>query len=186
MTLGDKAGNLKSYDFTETFRFDPNSTAAADLNIIGDPVAKSYFAGETIELTVNVAGGDKVSYEWFKDGVSLLTGGLGAMTANLKILNAEEADAGTYYCVVSNSSGRVVSKAVDVTFKGNGSDVIQPTITLERWNNGINIGWPTIGFKLQSSLVLAATNWQDVVGSETTNSLRVTNSSGNQFYRLMK
>ena len=126
MTLGDKAGNLKAYDITETVRFDPNSTAASDLGIIGDPVATSYITGGTIDLAIHAAGGDRVSYEWFKDGVSLLTSGIEAMTDHLQILNAIAADAGTYYCVVSNASGRVVSKAVEVIFRGNG---VGPGIT---------------------------------------------------------
>ncbi len=139
MTLGDKAGNMKSYDFTETVRFDPNSTAAADLQIIGDPVSRSYVSGETFSLSIQVAGGDKVAYEWFKDGVSLLpsrtstakqtmrdvgnypvtsvlaTSNIsGADTPILKIENAGQGDAGTYYCIISNAAGRMVSKAVEI------------------------------------------------------------------------
>jgi len=59
-----------------------------------------------------------------------------------------------------------------------------PIMTWEHTGNIITLGWPTIGFKLQSSPVLPATNWQDVAGSETTNSWSVTIGAGNQFYRL--
>ncbi len=122
MTLSDKAGNSKSYSFLETVRFDPNSTAAADLNIVGDPVGQSYREGETIRLAVQSSGGDKVSYEWFKDGVSLAAGGnqpgvSGARTAQLTLAGAKATDAGTYYCVVSNSAGRIVSKAAEVRYE---------------------------------------------------------------------
>ncbi len=61
-----------------------------------------------------------------------------------------------------------------------------PTITVGHSANVITIGWQAIGFKLQSTPVLPATNWQDVAGSETTNLLRVTNATGKQFYRLKK
>jgi len=139
MTLVDKAGQAKGYDFTETVRFDPNSTAAADLQITQDPVGKSYQNGDTVVLSVKVSGADKVSYEWFKDGVSLLSGKktssiladaapsvlinppqsavyLSAGTATLQITGAGKAEAGNYYCIISNSSGRVISKAVDLIF----------------------------------------------------------------------
>ena len=121
MTLSDKAGNSKSYSFLETVRFDPNSTGAADLNIVGDPVGQSYRAGETVRLSVQASGSDRVSYEWFKDGVSLAAGSSqpgisGARTAQLTVAGAGAADAGTYYCVVSNSAGRIVSKAADVRY----------------------------------------------------------------------
>jgi formylglycine-generating enzyme required for sulfatase activity len=58
------------------------------------------------------------------------------------------------------------------------------TITLERGNNRITLGWPN-GFKLQSSPVLPATSWQDVAGSETTNSWSVMIGASNQFYRVV-
>jgi hypothetical protein len=126
MDLTDKAGNTKGYSFLETVRFDPNSTAAADLNITGDPVGQSYRTGETIRLSVQAAGSAKVSYEWFKDGVSLATasdaaGISGARTAQLTVANAQAADAGAYYCVVTNDAGRVVSKAADVRYDPVGS-----------------------------------------------------------------
>ena len=122
MTLSDKANNLKSYSFLETVRFDPNSTAAADLNITGDPVSQSYRDGETVRLAVQASGGDKVNYEWFKDGVSLATSGnqtgiSGTRTAQLTVAGADAADAGAYYCVISNSAGRIVSKAADVRYE---------------------------------------------------------------------
>jgi hypothetical protein len=126
MTLSDKGGNSKSYGFLETVRFDPNSTAAADLNIVGDPVGQSYRTGETIRLSVQTAGSATVSYEWFKDGVSLAAGSgaagtSGARTAQLTVANAQAADAGAYYCVVTNDAGRVVSKAADVRYDPVGS-----------------------------------------------------------------
>jgi hypothetical protein len=143
MTLFDKAGQGKGYDFTETVRFDPNSTAAADLKITQDPVGKSYKNGDSVTLSVNASGGDKVSYEWFKDGVSLLKGKttnsiifadilptdpvnpaqaavyLSAGTSTLQITGAGLAEAGSYYCVISNASGRVVSTAADLTYTVN-------------------------------------------------------------------
>ena len=168
MVLNDKAGNGQSYPFTETVRFDPMSTAAADLNIIGDPVSKSYAVGENVSLTINVSGEDKVTYEWYKDGISLLSGAaksaqsltgsgelvrmaksvsiLGAGTPKLTIINAGKDSAGTYYCIVSNSSGRVVSKAAVM------SVVTTPTVT---WATPTAI---TYGTALSSTQLNATAN----------------------------
>ncbi|MCX6943602.1 MAG: immunoglobulin domain-containing protein [Opitutales bacterium] len=162
MTLGDKAGNMKSYDFTETVRFDPNSTAASDLLIIGDPVSRSYVSGETFSLSIQAAGGDNVAYEWFKDGVSLLPGrtstakqgirehGIsatsvvlvtgtisGADTPNLKIENASQGDSGTYYCVISNAAGRVVSNAATLSVSASAT---APSITTQPSNQTVTAG----------------------------------------------
>jgi hypothetical protein len=43
-----------------------------------------------------------------------------------------------------------------------------------------------IGFKLQSSPVVPATTWQDVAGSDATNSVTITIGAGNQYFRLKK
>ena len=95
---------------------------------------------------------------------------------------------------INVGSYTVIGTVNDPNYQGSATNTlvisdtaVTPTLTLERWNGIITIGWPANGFKLQSSPVLPATNWQDVAGSETTNSLsimRVTNGTGNQFYRL--
>jgi len=59
-----------------------------------------------------------------------------------------------------------------------------PTIALDRSANFITIGWATIGFKLQSSPAMPATNWQDVPGSETCTSVRIPIGTDKQFYRV--
>jgi hypothetical protein len=46
------------------------------------------------------------------------------------------------------------------------------------------ISWNTTGFKLQSTLALPPANWQDVAGSESTNSATVMVSEGSRFFRL--
>ena len=124
--LGDKALNSKSYSFVEIVRFDPYSTAAADLGITGDPVGGSYLAGATAELKVIVVGGNKVSYKWLKNGVALTNSAgstedegprraaaariMGADSPTLIITGLTADDAGSYSVVVSNAAGAVTSK----------------------------------------------------------------------------
>lgn len=112
-------------------RFDPNSRAAADLIIVGDPVGQSYRTGETIRLSVQTAALGKVTYACFKDGVSLAvsatqSGVSGARTTQLTVSGAKAADAATYSCVVTNDAGRVVGRAVEALFAG---DPTAPTVS---------------------------------------------------------
>ena len=63
-----------------------------------------------------------------------------------------------------------------------------PTLTFGLQGSTLTLGWPqeAIGFKLQRSPVLPATAWQDVPGSDATNSVTITIGAGNQYYRLKK
>jgi len=157
MSLGDKAGNGQAYSFLETLQFDPNSTSANDLNIIGDPVGGTFQTGSTINLTVTATGGSNVSYEWFKDGISLLsnttksitnlgkitskykvdisTNITGASTPKLILSNTQKSDSGTYYCIVTNNAGRVVSSAALVSV----NDIVTPVITTQPKTQTVNI-----------------------------------------------
>ena len=140
INLGDKALNSKSYSFVEIVRFDPFSTAAADLGITGDPVGGSFARGSSVALTVIVVGGNKVAYKWLKNGVVLTSSAttsdssgppraaaariVGADTAILSISGLTDEDAGSYSVVVSNTAGAVASKAAQVTVSSDASPVI--------------------------------------------------------------
>lgn len=85
-----------------------------------------------------------------------------------------------YYALKYEASSSFQMGSVEVV----GNNAVAPTITLIRSANSITLGWPTIGFKLQSSPVIPATSWQDVPGSEITTSVSIPIGSGKQFYRL--
>jgi len=83
------------------------------------------------------------------------------------------------------------ARAVIRNLSGFGAPVTPPTpptMTFGLQGSTLTLGWPkeAIGFKLQSSPVLPATAWQDVAGSDATNSVSVTIGAGNQYYRLKK
>jgi hypothetical protein len=215
MTLIDKAGQAKGYDFTETVRFDPNSTAAADLQITQDPVGKTYKNGDTVALSVRATGGDKVSYEWFKDGVSLLSGKktslivadglppdlvnppqsavyLSAGTSTLQITGAGKAEAGNYYCIISNASGRVISKAVDLVFSTDSTPMITTQPSAGSVTSGSSVNF-TVGasgtapltyqWKKDGAVISGATSsTYTIVSTKTTDAgsytVVVTNSVG--------
>ena len=68
-------------------------------------------AGDTVGFSVDAGGTSPLSFQWFKDGVSLSDGGniSGAQTPALTLSDALGADAGRYSVIVSNSYGSVTS-----------------------------------------------------------------------------
>jgi hypothetical protein len=117
---------------------------------------------------------------------SYLSGGQDADMGNSLVAYVSGLSANTpyYYRVRAYNANGTSGNSGTISVTTTGNVLSAPTITLERSANIITLGWPTMGFKLQSSPVLPATNWQDVAGSETTNSWSVTIGAGNQFYRL--
>lgn len=131
ISLNDLAGNHKTYSFLEIIRFDPLSTAAEDLRIVGDPVSQSFNTGQTVTLSVGTPIPDLLEFEWFKNGISLVTGldesgnapetyhelgrFSGADSPDLSIMDANPDDAGDYYCLVRNSAGQLISETALLT-----------------------------------------------------------------------
>jgi hypothetical protein len=77
--------------------------------ITSDPNYQLVDAGTTANFSVEVSSVSPETYQWYKAGdpnVALSDSGdiSGAMTAHLLIANAEIADEGGYYCVVSNDA----------------------------------------------------------------------------------
>jgi Immunoglobulin domain/Immunoglobulin I-set domain len=151
MDLGDKALNSKSYSFVEIVRFDPFSTAAADLGITGDPVGGSYAQGTNVELRVIVVGGNRVSYKWLRNGVALTNtassaedGPLraaalrvsGADTPVLTITGLTAEDAGNYSVIVSNSAGSITSKSAQLSVEA----ATAPTLSAQPQSQSVLAG----------------------------------------------
>ncbi|MCP4816212.1 MAG: hypothetical protein GY888_27165, partial [Planctomycetaceae bacterium] len=82
----------------------------------------SVFEGDSIELSVTVAGSEPLAYQWSKEGVELE----GAMDSTLALNNVEPSVAGDYMVAVSNSAGQVESDVITVTMAQPASIVTQP------------------------------------------------------------
>jgi PKD repeat protein len=80
-------------------------------NILTNPVSITVTSGVTATFTVAATGVPDPSYQWLKDGANLL----GATSATLAITNAQDADAGAYSVIVSNSAGSVTSDSGTLT-----------------------------------------------------------------------
>jgi len=88
------------------------SAAASSLSV--DPVAVKALAlgvGEALALQVHATGSGTLTYQWFRNNVSLA----GATSATYSVATVARGDAGSYTCTVGNGSQNVTSDAVAVT-----------------------------------------------------------------------
>jgi len=90
------------------------------------PSGSANLAGTTATFSVSAGGTEPLSYQWQKDGETLLEGGnvAGAMAPNLTISNVLKANEGAYRVVISNALGVVTSAVSSLT-------VIDPIIAAQ-------------------------------------------------------
>ncbi|MGD7652034.1 MAG: DUF1566 domain-containing protein [Verrucomicrobiales bacterium] len=91
-------------------------TAAGDTapGISSQPASQTVAPGDTVSFSITASGTEPMSYEWFKDDVSL---GDATTEPSHTIDAAEAADAGTYVCVVTNDFGSVTSDGAVLTVR---------------------------------------------------------------------
>ena len=81
------------------------------LNILQDPVSQALPPGHDVSFSVGAQGTAPLTYQWIKDGSTVLAdvGRIsGAQTATLTISNITSADAGSYAAYVTNVFGDVL------------------------------------------------------------------------------
>lgn len=93
-----------------------NTTPPPTPEITLQPQSQRLVLGQTISLSTN-ATGVGVQYQWYKNGVpasdtSRITG---AQSALLRIVNAQVADQGDYWCIASNTCGGVQTVSAQVS-----------------------------------------------------------------------
>jgi len=92
------------------------SAASSSPTITGQPASVTTGLGSSVILSVTAGGSAPLSYQWFKDNVSIA----GATAASYFIASVRATDAGNYVCVVSNSLGSQTSSlAVIAVNSGN-------------------------------------------------------------------
>jgi len=86
------------------------ATAQVPPSITGAPTNQVLSWGGTVSLAVTAAGDAPLAYQWFKDSRLLLN----QTNSTLAVTNASVTASGTYYVLVTNLSGMVISLPVSV------------------------------------------------------------------------
>jgi len=90
---------------------DPATLSVGSVPVIQTPpMAVSVLAGGTANLTVSAQGSGELSYQWYKG-----TTPVGENSNTLTLSEVDSTDAGSYTVVITNSIGKVTSKAIIVT-----------------------------------------------------------------------
>ncbi len=97
VTVSNSAGSDVSNPFSLTVITPPTISA--------QPQPLSVAFGSSANFSVTASGNGTLSYQWRKDGVNID----GAVSANYSIASVNNASAGEYDVVVSNSAGQVIS-----------------------------------------------------------------------------
>ena len=113
---GQKGRKTPSYTLNLNVEGDPPPT------IEEHPIGGTFAFGESTVLRVG-ATGNGLSYQWFKDGVSLTDENTRLATLELSALKPE--DAGTYSVEVSNGTATIQSYEAEI--------IVQPQDDYQRW-----------------------------------------------------
>ncbi|MBK5719610.1 VCBS repeat-containing protein [Dysgonomonas sp. Marseille-P4677] len=75
--------------------------------IVQQPISTEVFVGDDATFNIEATGGS-LSYQWYKDKIKLAN----ETSIYLNINDASSANAGQYYCIVSNTEGEVSSDTI--------------------------------------------------------------------------
>ncbi len=118
-------------------------SALAQPTITQPPTNQALPLGDTLTLGVT-ASGTHPAYQWFKDSRLLV----GATNSTLTVANAGVTNSGTYYVVVTNSGGMVITLPALVSV-GNPS--------LMDWGcNGITASWESAPRHSNTPIIVAS------------------------------
>ncbi|MBI9017558.1 MAG: immunoglobulin domain-containing protein [Phycisphaerae bacterium] len=195
----DGAGDDPNVFVTPAFSFQTKKT----LPIITGPVESRVNSGENVEFTVGIETESAVTaVTWFKEvsegqdielSGTKYTAEFSDTEAKLSIADAQEADAGNYYCKVTNSAGQETSVAAGLFIKhvlaywnfdeGTGLDVadsqgnIDCVIATSETNTGAQ--WVIEGFK-GSAILFDGINDSLIIADDPNNV-----PSGNPLYSIV-
>lgn len=104
--------------------------------ITSQPTSKTSNAGTTANFAVQAIGNGTLAYQWNRNSVPLSNGGAiaGATTTNLTITGVSQANAGSYTCVVTNSTSTATSSIATLTV------IDAPAITTQPSSTSVNAG----------------------------------------------
>ncbi len=158
----DDAGSyvLVASNYLGTIQTDPivlSVDAAIAPSISTEPIAISKFVGEEHTFVVEASGTAPLTYQWRKDGESLINNNhvSGATTAELLLQNLSSSDSGSFDVIVSNHIDSVVSATADLSVT-----LPLPVITTQPLDSTIEEGATAVVFVLAESESPMTYQWQ--------------------------
>lgn len=100
-------------NFSQRQNIGPTAVAPT---ITTQPGSKSAVVGASVSFNVSASGTASLSYQWYKNGTTIL----GATTAAYTINSVTLSDAGNYSVIVRNTAGSVTSNSVALTVSAGG------------------------------------------------------------------
>jgi subtilisin-like proprotein convertase family protein len=79
--------------------------------IVIEPLPQTVVPGSNVTFSVRATGSQPLSYQWWKDGVTLV----GRTAASLSWTSVQISDAGNYWAVVTNAAGSATSQVATLT-----------------------------------------------------------------------
>jgi hypothetical protein len=155
--------------------------------IVEKPTSQTTAPGESVTFAVRATGTDPLHFAWHHDGMRLD----GQETAMLTITNAQPADAGEYFVVISNVCGQVTSAPVTLTVSADGCSALRITQASYAGNTF------TLSFETQAGLsytveyknALSDGTWttlQTLTGTGAVRTVQDTSAVGRaRFYRVV-
>jgi hypothetical protein len=152
-------------------------------SILSQPVATNVLVGQTVGLSVSVAGTEPFVYQWRFNGVNIP----GAMGPSLIFAAAHPALAGAYSVVVRNVAGTVTSTAATLEVQGIQPLYLEPPI-LGPGTAGFSISSQlSVNYVLERKTALTSPLWtvvQSVTGTGGPILLTDSSAPNNAYYRV--
>jgi len=168
---------------TETLVITVRSTATAP-TIITQPRAKEIHPGESVLFTVAATGTEPISYQWFRENISIP----GMTSPTMLLTNVQLSAAGNYTVKVQNSATTTTSLPAQLSVTSLRISTITSTPT------GTKLQWAGLAghtYTLQSRNLITPSSWTtggQVQASTNSGNLQISLESGTgtkqQFYRL--
>lgn len=128
-SLGGGSLGIVSLDFTfDELYLEQITLFAPEVTSEGSSVTVD--EGQPVSFTVEATGTEPLTYQWFKDIATPVTGNATATSATLVIAAADPADAGSYTCVVTNTEGSDTSPAHVLAVRPQVAITIEQTETI--------------------------------------------------------